>query len=62
MQESEISRLFGAAPVTVDDLAREQGVAPVMSGAAMGADVWDSDAEVDRFLAEVRNARDADLA
>jgi hypothetical protein len=44
-------------------LAREQGVKPVRSPKDMAIPgFWKSDEELDAFLAEVRRARQADLA
>lgn len=51
-----------AAPLTLDVLARQQGVQPIGSADELRADIWESDEELDAFLAEVRRARDADLA
>jgi hypothetical protein len=49
-------------PLTLDALARQQGVQPIVSADELRADIWESDEELDAFLAEVRRARDADLA
>jgi hypothetical protein len=63
MSGSDFMRLLpGAASVTVEELAREQEVQPVRSLKEMRADLWDSDQELDEFLAGVRRARQEDLA
>ncbi len=49
-------------PLTLDALARQQGVKPIASADELRADIWESDEELDAFLAEVRRSRDADLA
>ena len=49
-------------PLSVDELARQQGVRPVRSLDEMRADLWDSDDELEAFLADLRASRRADLA
>jgi hypothetical protein len=59
----DFSKLLpGARSVSVEELARQQGVQPVESLDDMRADVWDSDEELDEFLADVRASRQAGLA
>lgn len=53
--------LPGPRSVTVEELARQQGVRPVTSLEDMRAYLWDSDEELDEFLADVRAARQDDL-
>jgi hypothetical protein len=49
--------------VPIEELARRKGVRPVESVADMAQDgVFESDEELDEFLAHVYAARDADLA
>ena len=43
-------------------LADEQGVLPLVDPAQFKADIWESDAELDEFLADVRRSRNANLA
>jgi hypothetical protein len=43
-------------------LADEQGVRPLVDPAEFKADIWESDAELDEFLADVRRSRNANLA
>ena len=45
----------------MEELARQQGVTPVVPVEDMRADLWDSDEELDAFLADVRSSRQADL-
>ncbi len=50
---------------TLDDLARTQGLKPVESLEDLerfALDVWDSDEDLDAFLADVRASRNADIA
>jgi len=46
----------------VTRLADEQGVRPLVDPAELKADIWESDAELDEFLADVRRSRNANLA
>ena len=49
----------------LDALARAKGVKPIESFEALDAfalDVWESDGDLETFLADVRAGRDADLA
>ena len=62
MSGKDFSKLLpGARTVSVEELARQQGVSPVTSVEDMQADLWDSDEELDAFLADVRASRQADL-
>jgi hypothetical protein len=62
MSGKDFSKLLpGARTVSVEELARQQGVSPVASVEDMRADLWDSDEELDSFLADVRASRQADL-
>ena len=62
MSGTDFSGLLpGSRPLSVDELARQQGVRPVRSLDDMRADLWDTDEDLDRFLAEVRAARQDDL-
>lgn len=50
---------------TLDELARAKGLKPVESLQDLerfALDVWDSDEDLDAFLADVRASRDADVA
>ena len=62
MSDGDFGRqLPGPPPVSVEDLARQQGVRPVQSFEDMRADLWDSDSELDAFLADLRESRQADI-
>lgn len=50
-----------SVPVPMDVLARAQGVGPVRSLDDLALDVWTSDAELDAFLADVRQSRQSDV-
>ncbi len=54
-------RLGGGSP-SLEELKRRQGVRRRESVDDMTADLWESDADLDAFLADVRASRDADLA
>jgi hypothetical protein len=43
-------------------MAAEQGVRPIASADELVGDLWESDEELNEFLAEVRRWRNADLA
>ena len=49
--------------VTIEDLARAQHAGPVADpGGELAADIWESDAELEAFLADLRASRNASLA
>ena len=48
--------------VTIEDLARAQHGEPVADPADLAADIWESDEELEAFLADLRAARNASLA
>jgi hypothetical protein len=49
-------------PVTIEDLARAQHAEPVADPGELAADIWESDAELEAFLADLRASRNASLA
>ena len=51
-----------AAQPTIDDLARAQHVEPVEDPRELAADIWESDAELEAFLADLRAARNSSPA
>jgi hypothetical protein len=57
----DFSKLLPARTLSIEELARQQGVQPVESVDDMRADLWDSDEELEQFLADVRACRQADL-
>ena len=48
-------------PVTIADLARAQHAEPVADPGELAADIWESDAELEAFLADLRASRNASL-
>jgi hypothetical protein len=48
--------------IPIDELARRKGVRPVESPDEMARDVFESDEELEEFLAFIADARHADLA
>lgn len=48
-------------PLGLSDLARLQGAVPVTDPRELTAKVWDSDEELDAFLADLRASRHAAL-
>jgi hypothetical protein len=62
MSDGDMTWLLpGPPPVSIEELARQQGVRPVRSFEDVTADLWDTDEELDAFLADVRASRQADL-
>jgi hypothetical protein len=49
-------------PVTIEDLAHAQHAEPVADPGELAADIWESDAELEAFLADLRASRNASLA
>ncbi len=47
---------------TIEDLARAQHAQPVADPEELAEDIWESDAELEAFLADLRAARNASLA
>lgn len=47
---------------TVEEQVRRRGLRPLASLDELRADVWESDAELEEFLAFLRESRSADLA
>jgi hypothetical protein len=50
------------ASIPMDELARRKGVRPIDNPADMARDVFESDEELDEFLAFIREFRHADPA
>lgn len=44
---------------TLEELARSQGAQPVRNARELATDIWESDEELDAFLADLRASRDA---
>jgi len=47
---------------TIEDVARAQHAEPVADPGELAADIWESDAELEAFLADLRASRNASLA
>lgn len=47
---------------SIEDLARAQHAEPVADPAELAADVWESDDELEAFLADLRASRNDSLA
>lgn len=50
------------AAATIEDLARAQHAQPVSDPGELADDIWESDEELEAFLADLRAARNASLA
>ncbi len=48
--------------MTIDELARLQNAAPVTDVHELAAEIWESDDELDAFLADLRASRNASLS
>jgi hypothetical protein len=46
---------------TIDDLARAQNATVVRDSHELADDIWDSDDELDAFLADLRESRNSSL-
>lgn len=65
MTEQRIDDQHGPRRHSLDELARAKGLKPVESIEDLerfALDVWDSDEDLDAFLADVRASRNADFA
>jgi hypothetical protein len=51
-----------AAALTIEELARVQHATEVRDAKELAADIWESDEELDAFLADLRSSRDASTA
>jgi len=47
------------ASLTIDELARQQGAVVVSGPRDLKDDIWESDEELDAFLADLRSSRNA---
>jgi hypothetical protein len=54
-------QLPGPPPVSIDQLAREQGVRPVQPDDDMSAQLWDTEEDLRAFLADIHASRQADV-
>jgi hypothetical protein len=63
MSDSDFTWLVSTPPpVSVAELARQQGVRPIPKGRDMRLDIWGSDEAFDAFMEDLRASRQADLA
>ena len=49
-------------PAAIEDLVRAQNVEPVADPGVLAVDIWESDAERQAFLVDLRGSRNASLA
>ena len=54
--------LRSTRPFTIEELAAAQGVKPMVSTEEWAADIFESDEELEAFLADLRASRDASPA
>ena len=48
--------------LTLDELAQRRHAKPVADANELAADIWESDEELDAFLADLRASRDTSLS
>ena len=53
--------MAGAAPLTIDELARLHNAVEVHGLGELAADIWESDEELDEFLADLHASRHSSL-
>lgn len=58
-EQPEESMPTAPPALSLEDLARAQGATPVLDPHELVADIWESDEELDAFLADLRASRDA---
>lgn len=62
MTTEPVAHVLRPAPsLSIAELAAHQAVRPIESVEELAADVWESDEELDAFLADLRASRDASL-
>lgn len=50
-----------SAPLTIGELARRQHAEAIQDPKELIADIWESDEELEAFLADLRSSRDASM-
>lgn len=61
VSEQDEPNLWPAASLSLAELARLQHAEPVTDSSELAADIWDSDEELDAFLADLRESRNSSL-
>ena len=62
MSEARDAQEPTVGPSTLEELVRSQHAQPVTDSDELVEDIWESDEELDAFLADLRAARNASLA
>lgn len=57
-EQPEDSMPTSTPALSLEELARAQGATPVQDPHELVADIWESDEELDAFLADLRASRD----
>lgn len=60
-EQREEAQIAASTPLAIDELARLQHAEPVRDAQELTADIWESDEELEAFLADLRSSRDASL-
>jgi hypothetical protein len=61
IEQREEAPIAASMPLTIDQLARLQHAEPVRDAQELIADIWESDEELETFLADLRSSRDTSL-
>lgn len=60
-EQRDNNTIAGAAPLTIDELARMHNAVEVHGLGELAADIWESDEELDEFLADLHASRHSSL-
>ncbi|MHB1536650.1 MAG: hypothetical protein ACYC1D_18985 [Acidimicrobiales bacterium] len=61
-EQRQVSPVLGSSALTIHELARLYRAEEINDPKELAADIWESDEEMDEFLADLRSSRDASLA
>jgi uncharacterized protein (DUF2384 family) len=60
-EQRDDNTMAGATPLTIDELARLHNAVEVHGLGELAADIWESDEELDEFLADLHASRHSSL-
>ena len=60
-QQPQEEPIVPSSPASIEDLARMENATEIHDLQELAADIWDSDEELDAFLADLRASRRASL-
>jgi len=61
MSELDEAAVWGGSSLTLAELARRQHAKPITDLSELVADIWESDEELNAFLADFRESRDSSI-